>query len=100
MWEAAILRSYYGQSKGDAWYEAFAQRLSEESTEFAALWDRHDVKEKKAQPFLLNHPDLGTLSFEINTLGHINGNEDIHCCVYTPMAGTTTEEKLMKCPST
>lgn len=93
-YSAAILRSYYGQSKGDAWYEIFAQRLSEESTEFAALWGRHDVQEKKSQPFLLNHPVLGVLSYEINTFGHINGNEDFHCCVYSPMADTGTEEKL------
>ncbi|MFM9279411.1 helix-turn-helix transcriptional regulator [Paenibacillus jiagnxiensis] len=99
-YSAAILRSYYGQSKGDAWYEEFAQRLSAKSPEFAALWDHHDVKEKKSQPFLLNHPDFGALSFEINTFGHINGNEEFHCCVYTPMAGTGTEEKLAKCAST
>ncbi|MFE5320805.1 helix-turn-helix transcriptional regulator [Paenibacillus sp. NPDC056579] len=95
-YSAAILRSYHGQSKGDPWYETFVQRLSKESAEFAARWDRHNVKEKQTQPFLLNHPDFGELSFEINTFGHINGNEDLHCCVYSPIAGTGTEEKLVK----
>nr|WP_145157127.1 helix-turn-helix transcriptional regulator [Paenibacillus terrae] len=93
-YSAAILRAYHGQSKGDPWYEAFAQKLSEVSPEFRALWDSHDVREKQVQPFVLNHPDLGPLSFEINTFAHINGNEDLHCCVYSPLAGTGTEEKL------
>ncbi|MBE1445737.1 helix-turn-helix transcriptional regulator [Paenibacillus sp. OAS669] len=93
-YSAAILRAYHGQSSGDPWYEMFAQKLSEESEEFAVLWERHDVREKQAQPFQLDHPDLGPLSFEINTFAHINGNEDIHCCVFTPMEGTGTEEKL------
>lgn len=93
-YSAAILRAYHGQSQGDPWYEVFAQRLSEESADFVELWERHDVREKQAQPFLLDHPDLGILSFEINTFAYINGNEDIHCCVYSPMEDTGTEEKL------
>ncbi|MBB3110146.1 transcriptional regulator with XRE-family HTH domain [Paenibacillus phyllosphaerae] len=98
-YSAAILRSYYGQSKGDGWYASFANKLSAQSDAFAALWDRLDVQEKKAQPFTLNHPELGELCFEIHTFGQINGNEDVHCCVYTPMAGSGTEEKVLNGPS-
>ncbi|MFC6232894.1 helix-turn-helix transcriptional regulator [Paenibacillus allorhizosphaerae] len=93
-YSAAVFRAYYDQRTEDPWYEEFAGRLCQESQQFAAYWQRHEVQLKKTKPFILDHPQAGLLSFSLNSFAHINGNEEIHCCVYTPIAETDTEQKI------
>ncbi|WP_274648800.1 helix-turn-helix transcriptional regulator [Paenibacillus humicola] len=93
-YSVAVFRSNYDRHSGDSWFGETAERLAEESAEFGSLWLLHDIQLKKASPFILNHPRAGLLSFEINSFVSLNGSTDPHCCIYTPIAGTPTEQRL------
>lgn len=92
-----IFRMYYDQKKDDRdlWYEEFVRRMCEESEEFLTLWRLHDVQQKKAIHYTFDHLVAGRLYFQLNTFSTINGNENLHCCVFTPIAGTDTEQKIV-----
>jgi transcriptional regulator with XRE-family HTH domain len=92
----AVFRLYVDQNTDDPWFEQFVQQMCRESKEFAALWQLHDVQQKKVQLLTLNHPQAGRLSFQLNSFSHINGNANLHCCVFTPLATTETEQRLTK----
>ncbi len=92
----AIFRSHYDQHPDDPVLEAFVKRLLADSESFAKLWKLHDVQDKKAIRFELNHPGAGPLTFTLNSFSHINGNSDIHLCVYTPVEGTLTEQRMLE----
>ncbi len=89
-----VFRSYFDQKAGDPWYETFVQQMCQESEEFQKLWGLHNVQQKKVIPYTFDHPDVGRLFFHLNSFTHINGNANLHCCVFTPVAGTDTEQKL------
>ncbi|OKP84080.1 transcriptional regulator [Paenibacillus helianthi] len=89
----AVFRSYYDRHTGDAWFRDTVERLAEECEEFGTLWRLHDIQQKKASRFILNHR-AGELAFEINTFVRLNGNTDLHFCIYTPVTGTPTKHKL------
>lgn len=89
-------RSSYDQQIGDSWFEELAVQLCRESEGFQALWRLHNVQQKKAILYTLDHPVAGRLSFELNSFSNINGNANLHCCIFTPLADTDTEEKLMR----
>lgn len=88
-------RSSFDQQIGDPWFEELANQLCRESEEFQALWRLHNVQQKKAILYTLEHPVAGRLNFELNSFSNINGNENLHCCIFTPIADTDTEQKLM-----
>ncbi|KRF13521.1 helix-turn-helix transcriptional regulator [Paenibacillus sp. Soil787] len=90
-----VFRMYFDQKAGDLWYEEFVRRMCKESEEFLTLWRLHDVQQKKAILYTFDHLVAGRLYFQLNTFSAINGNENLHCCVFTPIAGTDTEQKLM-----
>lgn len=90
-----VFRMYFDQKAGDLWYEEFVRRMCEESEEFLTLWRLHDVHLKKAIHYTFDHLVTGRLYFQLNTFSNINGNENLHCCVFTPIAGTDTEQKLV-----
>lgn len=90
----AVFRLYVDQNTDDPWFDEFVQQMCKESKEFAALWQLHDIQQKKVQLLTLNHPQIGRLSFQLNTFSHINGNANLHCCVFTPVADTDTEQHL------
>ncbi|MDQ0875764.1 transcriptional regulator with XRE-family HTH domain [Paenibacillus sp. V4I3] len=90
-----VFRMYFDQKAGDLWYEEFVRRMCEESEEFLTLWRLHDVHLKKAIHYTFDHLVAGRLFFQLNTFSNINGNENLHCCVFTPIAGTDTEQKLV-----
>lgn len=89
-----VFRMFSDQKPGDRWFEGFVQQLCLESEEFRALWRLHDVQQKKAILYTFDHPIAGRLYFQINTFSTINGNADLHCCVFTPVTGSDTEQKL------
>ena len=90
-----VFRSYFDQKAGDPWYEEFVQEMCKDSEEFLTLWRLHDVQQKKAILYTFDHPVVGRLNFQLNSFTHINGNENLHCCVFTPIIGTDTEQKLL-----
>lgn len=89
-----VFRSYFDQKVNDPWNEEFVRQMCKESEEFMTLWRLHDVQQKKAILYTFDHPTAGRLFFQLNTFSHINGNQNLHCCVFTPVAGTDTEQKL------
>ncbi|MFC0216245.1 helix-turn-helix transcriptional regulator [Paenibacillus chartarius] len=89
-----VFRMYYDQKPGDRWFEAFVQRMCLESGDFQRLWRLHNVQQKKAILYTFDHCVAGRLYFQLNTFSTINGDEDLHCCIFTPIATTGTEEKL------
>ncbi|MCR2805450.1 helix-turn-helix transcriptional regulator [Paenibacillus soyae] len=91
---AGRFRSSFDQQIGDPWFEKLANQLCEESEEFRALWRLHDVQQKKAIRYTLEHPVAGRLLFELTSFSNINGNANLHCCIFTPLAGTDTEQRL------
>lgn len=92
-----VFRMYYDQKADDLdlWYEEFVRRMCEESEEFLTLWRLHDVQQKKAILYTFDHLVAGRLFFQLNTFSNINGNGNLHCCVFTPSADTDTEQKLV-----
>lgn len=90
-----ICRSYYDHNLGEPWYEQFVQQMCQENEEFLTLWRQHDVQHKKAIPYTFDHPVAGRLFLQINTFNTINGNENLHCCVFAPAANTDTIHKLV-----
>ena len=77
------------------WFEEFVRQMCKESEEFLTLWRLHDVQQKKAILYTFDHPVVGRLYFQLNTFSNFNGDENLHCCVFTPIAGTDTEQKLV-----
>lgn len=89
-----VFRMNHDQKLDDLWFEAFVREMCLKSEEFARKWRLHDVKQKKAILFTLEHGALGRLDFQLNSFSNINGNPDLHCCIFTPVAGTDTGHKI------
>ncbi|WP_223066297.1 helix-turn-helix transcriptional regulator [Paenibacillus caui] len=95
-YSVAVFRSNFDRHSGDSWFGETVERLSVESAEFDYLWRLHDIQLKKASKFIINRPLARELSFEINSFASLNGNAELHCCVYTPISGTDTERKIKR----
>ncbi|MWC29157.1 helix-turn-helix transcriptional regulator [Paenibacillus sp. MMS18-CY102] len=89
-----VFRTYYDQNASDAWFEAFVQQMCLVSEEFQTLWRLHNVQQKKAMHYTFDHCAAGQLYFQLNTFSNINGDDNLHCCIFTPIANTVTEAKL------
>lgn len=89
-----VFRLNYDQKTGDRWFKEFVQQMCLESEEFQTLWRLHNVQQKKAVLYTFDHPSAGRLFFELNSFSNLNGNADLHCCIFTPIAGTDTEQRL------
>ncbi|MGK5510279.1 helix-turn-helix transcriptional regulator [Brevibacillus formosus] len=89
-----VFRMYYDQKAGDRWFEAFVQQMCLECADFQRLWRLHNVQQKKAILYTFDHCVAGRLFFQLNTFSTINGDEDLHCCIFTPIVSTDTEEKI------
>lgn len=89
-----VFRSSFDQQVGDPWNEEFVRQMCQESEEFLALWRVHEVRQKTAILYTFDHPAAGRLFFQLNTFSTINGDANLHCCVFTPVSGTDTELKL------
>ncbi|WP_127529940.1 helix-turn-helix transcriptional regulator [Paenibacillus kobensis] len=89
-----VFRMYYDQHASDRWFEAFVQKMCLECADFQMLWRLHNVQQKKAIQYTFDHCVVGQLFFQLNTFSNINGDENLHCCIFTPIANTVTEEKL------
>lgn len=89
-----VFRMYYDQNASDRWFEAFVRKMCLECVEFQTLWRLHNVRQKKAIHYTFDHCVAGQLFFQLNTFSNINGDENLHCCIFTPIANTVTEAKL------
>ena len=64
---AAHLRSLAAGSPGDPDVAALIAELLDGSPEFARLWQRHDVRQRRGEPKPFRHPRAGefTLTYEV-----------------------------------
>ncbi|MFC4101564.1 helix-turn-helix transcriptional regulator [Paenibacillus xanthanilyticus] len=89
-----VFRMNHDQKPDDLWFEAFVREMCMKSEEFEQKWRLHDVRQKQAILFAFDHAELGRLDFQLNSFSNINGNPDLHCCIFAPAAGTDTARKL------
>ncbi|MGF7029398.1 transcriptional regulator with XRE-family HTH domain [Paenibacillus mucilaginosus] len=92
------LRSSYDQTVGDPWFEPFVREMCEKDEDFRTLWRLHHVQQKKVIHYTLDHPGAGRLHFQLISFAAINGDPNLHCCVFTPEPGTDTEQTLAHWP--
>jgi transcriptional regulator with XRE-family HTH domain len=79
----ARLRSAYGRHVGDPDWEEDIRRLSSMSSEFAELWDKHEVAEAERRMLTYLHPRAGTLRLAVSEL-HPPELPEARIVVYTP----------------
>jgi transcriptional regulator with XRE-family HTH domain len=60
----AEFRAGIGDKIGTPWVSELIERLKSQSAEFALWWKDHDVSDRSAFTYEINHPKLGRLAFE------------------------------------
>jgi transcriptional regulator with XRE-family HTH domain len=79
----ARLRSAYGRHVGDPDWDEDIRRLSSLSSEFAELWDKHEVAEAERRMLTYLHPRAGALRLATSEL-HLPDLPEARIVVYTP----------------
>jgi transcriptional regulator with XRE-family HTH domain len=79
----ARLRAAYARHVGDPDWETDIRRLSGLSSEFAELWERHEVAEFEPRVRTFIHPVAGALTFTTSEL-QVPATPDGRITVYTP----------------
>jgi len=84
-----VFRGYYDQNYDDPWFQAFAEELLEQSLEFAAWWKDYPLKQKSDVSLSIRSLDgESIIHYRIVSFFQINGEENVHCCVFTPVGDT------------
>jgi len=91
----AIFRSYSGQYAGDEWYGQFIKEMSALHPEFQPLWQDSHVSRAPEVKIEFRHSKARKMLFNLTSL-QVQGDMDLRCSVYTPVEGTTTEEKIKR----
>ena len=81
----AQFRAAYDLWAGDPAFEELLARLRGGCAEFAAWWERHDVRNSEAGVKTLHHPVRGVLCFEYATF-QANDDPALKLTVYNPAA--------------
>lgn len=71
----AHLRAAYGRHPDDPAMAELVDELSAKSVEFRELWARRDVREKGYGRKVIDHPDVGRLELEYETLRLPDGDQ-------------------------
>jgi transcriptional regulator with XRE-family HTH domain len=88
----ADLRATVARRGGDPAATELVERLRAGSTEFAEVWDRHEVAVRHFSRLRIRHPAVGLLELERETL--LTPSEDQRLVMLTPRPGTATAEHL------
>jgi transcriptional regulator with XRE-family HTH domain len=86
------LRAAWSRRGGDADVAALVADLCTASPEFAALWERHEVAERRADRKRFHHPEVGLVSVTCEVL--LTPESDLALLVLFPTEGTDAREKL------
>ena len=86
------LRATWSRRGGDADVTALVADLCTASTEFAALWERHEVAERRADRKRFHHPEVGLVSVTCEVL--LTPECDLALLVLFPTEGTDAREKF------
>ncbi|WP_328481479.1 helix-turn-helix transcriptional regulator [Streptomyces sp. NBC_00377] len=89
----AHLRMLAGHHQDDRRLTALVGELSLKSEDFRRLWADHPVRECAYGVKRIQHPVAGLLTFPYETLA-VSADPDQSLLVYTPEAGSGTEERL------
>jgi transcriptional regulator with XRE-family HTH domain len=98
----ASLRARNGAELDDSQLSELVRELSEESTLFARLWSRHDVRFHVAGVLnivRLRHPDAGPMEFQTESM-LVNGRVGTLLTVYYTEPDSPTAHKLTQLSST
>jgi transcriptional regulator with XRE-family HTH domain len=90
----AALRANSANHFGDRSWQAFIDRLRAVSPEFAELWERHDVAPMGKQTKYLDHPEVGLLRLESDSL-YTQSQGGVRLVVYAP-GDEETRAKLVR----
>jgi len=86
------LRATYSRRAGNPEVVMLVHDLLEHSTEFAELWERHEVSVRRHDRKQVMHPEVGLLHLTCEVL--LTPDEDIKVLAFFPIEGTGTREKL------
>ncbi|WP_062202028.1 helix-turn-helix transcriptional regulator [Demequina salsinemoris] len=89
----ASLRTVAGRNPFDKEITDLVGELSTRSEEFRVRWARHDVRLHIEGIKRVNHPEVGMLELEYNTLA-LPADEDLSLTVYAAAPGSASAEKL------
>jgi transcriptional regulator with XRE-family HTH domain len=88
----ADLRAAVARRGADPVATALVERLRSGSTEFAALWDRHEVAVRRTSRLRVQHPAVGLLELDCETL--LTPAEDQRLMLLTAPPGSPTAGHL------
>jgi transcriptional regulator with XRE-family HTH domain len=88
----ADLRAAVARRGGDPVATALVERLRASSTEFAALWDLHEVAVRRRSRIRVQHPTIGLIELDYETL--LTPAEDQRLTVFTAPPGTPNVDYL------
>ena len=88
----AALREVHGRSSQDPECRELVDALLRESPEFAALWERHEVKDRSGTLKRFVHPLVGALTLDCQVLTAENLTERL--VVYTAAPGSEDADRL------
>ncbi|MBE7188346.1 helix-turn-helix transcriptional regulator [Jatrophihabitans endophyticus] len=90
--QVADLRATHGRRRTDPEVAGLVDALRAGSTEFAALWDEHEVAVRRADAKRVVHPEVGLLDLLCETLVSAVGGQTL--VVLYPRPGTDARDKL------
>lgn len=88
----ADLRATYARRAGDADVTTLVHDLLAGSSEFRALWERHDVAVHRSDRKDVRHPEVGLVRLRCEVL--LTPEEDVQLVAFFPVEGTDAAEKL------
>jgi transcriptional regulator with XRE-family HTH domain len=86
------LRAVWSRRAGDADVTALVADLCAASAEFAGLWERHEVAERRADRKRFEHREVGLVCVTCEVL--LTPDSDLSLLVLFPTEGTDAREKL------
>ena len=90
---AAQLRTAFATDPNDPALAALVTELSGASPEFAALWQRHDVRYRRSDRKSFHHPAVGDVTFVYESLDTDHDGQRLS--VYQTAPGTRDHEAMM-----
>ena len=89
----AVVRDTVGRGAARPDFLALVEELSEQSTSFREMWDRHDVATRDTEPAVLRHPVAGPLRLHLERL-NLAGVPGQSLVVYHAEIGSPDADRL------
>lgn len=91
------LRALHARNVGDPHFDELIERMREQSPEFAAWWQQHDVQLPHGGVKRYRYPGAGLLTFDFTML-KVTGEAaaEAHLIAYVPAPDTDTREKMQQ----